>query len=124
MIRKDFFDPEFAKALSSRIKGKTAIEIGAGVGFLAIEMARYAKHVWAVEKDPAWSWVFTKHLYRFKPKNLTWVFGDARDLIGTLKVDLAIVVTCSGETELKHIGELLAKEVIMPFDDPGMRDYS
>jgi len=42
---------ETAEILRPHIAGKTVIEIGAGVGFLAIELARHAKSVIAIEAD-------------------------------------------------------------------------
>ena len=43
-----------AEKLKEIIKGKTVVEVGAGVGFLALELARFAEKVYAVEADPAW----------------------------------------------------------------------
>ena len=54
--------------LAPWIDGKRVIEVGAGVGFLAIEMAKRAKSVIAIECDPAWSWIFTQPLQLHKPQ--------------------------------------------------------
>ena len=43
---------EAARLLRPDIENKNAIEIGVGVGFLAIAMAKYAKSVIAFEVDP------------------------------------------------------------------------
>jgi precorrin-6B methylase 2 len=103
-----------AELLKPAIENKIVIEIGAGVGFLAMEMARYAKQVYAIEVDPAWSWIFTHSIYRHKPPNLTWIFGKAESMIGILHGDIAVIFTRSGEDTLYTIAEQLADEVIMP----------
>jgi hypothetical protein len=88
------------------ITGKTVVEIGAGVGMLALQMARYAKHVWAIEADPGWNMVFTRCLYALKPVNLTWIFGRAQELVGVLKADVAVVYTRS---DIKGMGVVAAQ---------------
>lgn len=114
--------PEIAAAsvamFAEKIRGKTVIEIGAGVGFLAIEMAKVAKSVIAFEIDPAWSWIFTRSLYLHKPTNLTWVFGSAANFVGTIRADVAVIFTCSGVDEMRTLGEMFAKEVLMPMQTP------
>jgi len=108
---------EAARLLKSDIENKNVIEIGAGVGFLAIEMARYAKSVIAIEVDPAWSWIFTKSLYTHKPVNLSWIFGDAKQFINIIKGDVAVVFTRSGIDKLRNIAKKMAPKVIMAFQD-------
>lgn len=99
------------------VEGKHVVEIGAGVGLLAIELARVAKSVIAFENDPAWSWNFVTHLYREKPPNLTWVFGNASDFVGRNKVDVAIICTRSDIEAMREIGLKLADKVIMVYQD-------
>lgn len=106
-------------AESHDFSGKVVVEIGAGVGFLAIELAKNAKHVYAIEVDAAWSWVFTRSLYKHKPTNLTWIFGDAKSMIGLIKADVAIVFTRSGQHQMKAIAQQLAQTVIMPLHESG-----
>ena len=108
---------ETARLLKPDIEGMNVIEIGAGVGFLAIEMARYAKTVIAFEVDPAWSWIFTKSLYKHKPVNLSWIFGDAKQFIDIIKGDITVIFTRSGIDELKTIAEKMAPKVVMPLQD-------
>lgn len=100
--------------IAEQIEGKTVIEIGAGVGMLAIAMANIADKVYAIESDPAWSWAFTKILYDIKPPNLTFIFGKAESVIKWLKGDVAVVVTRSGTTELRALASKFAPVVIMP----------
>ena len=94
------------------ICGKVVVEIGAGVGLLAIGMAYVAKEVYAIEVDPAWSWAFTEVLYDIKPPNLTFVFGKAETMVGKLHADVAVIVTRSGHKEMQGIAGKLAPKVI------------
>lgn len=103
--------------IRDRIRGKTVVEIGAGVGFLAIGMAMIAKQVYAIESDPAWSWAFTKVLYEVKPPNLTFIFGKSETMVGILKADIAIVVTRSGHKYMKALGRQLAPDVIDVYEE-------
>ena len=102
-----------ARKLRALISGKVVVEVGAGVGLLSIAMAEHAKHVFAVEVDPSWSWCFVDHLYKKKPANLTFIFGDARTLIGRLQADVAVVYTRSGQHTMKEIASRLASFSIM-----------
>ena len=77
-------------------------------------MARRARSVIAIEVDPAWSWVFTRSLYAHKPPNLTWVFGDARQIAKWVRADVAVVFTRSGVKEMQKIAEQMAPRVVMP----------
>lgn len=105
---------EAVRLLAPDIAGKVVIEIGAGVGFLSIEMAKLAKQVIAIEVDPAWSWVFTQSLYVHKPKNLTWIFGTAESVADWIKGDVAIVFTKSGIKQMRKVAHKMAPKVIMP----------
>ena len=114
-------DPHAARMtgekLAEWIQGKDVVEIGAGVGFLALELSRYAKSVVAIESDPAWSWVFTRSLYRHKPKNLTWIFGSAETMAGKIRGDICLILTRSGPDEMREIGKAFAPVVFLPFQD-------
>ncbi len=105
---------EAARFMDADIRDKVVIEIGAGVGFLAIEMARAAKSVYAIEADPSWSWVFTRSLYAHKPPNLTWIFGSAESVADAIRGDVAVIFTRSGIDKMRAIAEQMAPKVIMP----------
>ncbi len=94
------------------IKGKTVIEIGAGAGFLALEMAKFAKQVYAIEVDPSWSAVFTEHLYEIKPPNLTWIFGKAQTVAPFLRGDVAVVFTRSDRKGMEAIARQMCPTLI------------
>lgn len=95
------------------IKDKVVVEIGAGVGFLALEMAKHAKEVYAFELDPAWSWDFVKtHLYK-KPKNMNFVFGDARNFTEKMKADVVVIYTGSDIDEFIRIARSFDPKVVI-----------
>lgn len=96
----------------SHIEGKVVIEIGAGVGLFACKCAELASKVYAIEADPAWSWLFTKYLYKEKPTNLTWIFGRAQDMIGKIKADTVLVVTNSDIQNMIWLGRQLGPRVL------------
>lgn len=104
-----------------KIRGKTVIEIGAGIGFLAMEMARFAKRVYAIEADPAWTWVFTECLYQKKSPNLTWIFGNAESVSDWLRGDIAVIYTRSGikamEAQAAKMCPVAIFGPILPFDE-------
>jgi hypothetical protein len=94
---------EIATWLKPVIEDRVVAEIGAGCGLLAIEMAKLAKRVFAIESDPAWSWAFVEHLYETKPSNLTWIFGAAESVSDWLRCDLAVFVTRSGHDSMRKV---------------------
>jgi hypothetical protein len=104
-----------------RLRGKTVVEIGAGVGFLGIEMARFAKQVYAIEADPAWAWVFTECLYQKKPSNLTYIFGAAETIANYLRGDIAVIFTRSGYVAMEAVAREMCPEIIwgpnLPIED-------
>jgi hypothetical protein len=103
-------------------KDKIVIEIGAGVGLFALECAKIAKEVYAIEADPAWSWVFTKYLYQCKPANLIWVFGTAEFLVGKLTGDVCVIFSHSDVDGLAKLGHLFAPQVILGYQSWQQRD--
>ncbi len=105
------------KKLTPDIYDKVVIEIGAGVGLLALGMENIAREVYAIEVDPAWSWAFTKILYELKQPNLTFIFGKAETMIDKLHGDVAVIVTNSGIEEMRSLGYQFAPKVIMPTQD-------
>src|SRR3990172_2718507 len=93
------------------LKDMTVIEIGAGLGYLAVEMAKVCKHVFAIETDPMFSHEFAQKLYAEKPANLTWIFDTARPAMSRMcggwlpAGDLVLVVTGSDEVRLRKLAE-------------------
>jgi|SRR3990167_2204795 len=103
-----------AESIRSNIAGKTVIEVGAGVGLLALAMAGIAERVYAIEVDPGWSWGFIRHIYHRKPKNLTFIFGAAEEMLGILHGDVAVVRTRSGRERMLALASLFAPIVLEP----------
>lgn len=68
--------------LKPRIEGKTVVEIGGGIGLLALHMGQYAKRVYCIEANAAWSWSFACLLLHNKPKNVSYLFGAADEFLG------------------------------------------
>lgn len=84
-----------AERLAPRIEGKTVVEIGGGIGLLALHMGSYAKRVFCIEANPIWSSCFIAALLAQKPKNVSYLFGAADEFLGQIKGDLAIYCTHS-----------------------------
>lgn len=103
--------------IRDRITGRVVVEIGAGVGVLAAEMAKIARHVYAIEIDPAWTYLYTRYVYKAKRPNLTWIMDRAENLVGIIKADVAIVVTGSDEEALRALAGRFASEVFLPWQD-------
>jgi hypothetical protein len=100
-----------------RIVDKVVIEIGAGVGHLALELARHAKHVFAIEVDCEFSREFAAELYKTRPRNLTWIFDRAESMVDILKGEVAMVVTGSDDVYLRELAGKFAPDVILPWQD-------
>ena len=109
---------KIVKPLRSRLLNKSVVEIGAGVGFLALEMARYAHTVFAIESDPGWSWIFTHHLYQHKPPHLTWIMGRAEEVAKFIRADVAVIATRSGHDAMNAVARRMAPQVIDIYKQP------
>jgi hypothetical protein len=112
------------KPLRGRILNRTVVEIGAGVGLVALELAKYSPKVFAIESDPAWAWIFTEHLYAAKPPHLTWIFGRAEEVSPWLRADVAVIVTRSGHAGMKQVARRMANEVIDVYEENPMLNHS
>jgi precorrin-6B methylase 2 len=82
--------------LEPRIRGRTVVEIGGGIGLLSLHMATVAKKVVCIEANPMWAFTFAELLLKLKPKNLTYIFGAADEVVDLIRGDIAIVCTHSG----------------------------
>jgi tRNA G37 N-methylase Trm5 len=100
-----------ADFLRERVAGKVVVEVGAGIGILAMYVALDAAKVYAIEVDPAWSSVFVWQLYKQKPKNLCFIFGDANEA-PPIKADVAFFCTHSGHKSLREAASRFAPVVI------------
>lgn len=101
-----------AEHLAPRIRGKTVVEIGGGIGLLGLHLGYIAKRVYCIEANPMWSWTFAKVLLKHKQKNLSYLFGSADEFVGMIKADVAIFCSHSDIQGLKLVGQQFAPTVI------------
>ncbi len=110
------YDDETAGAvleyLAPRVAGKTVVEIGGGIGLLALHLGMVAARVWCIEANPMWSWTFAGTLLKSKPKNVSFLFGAADEFVGTVKADVAIFCTHSDVAGMRDIARKFAPVVI------------
>lgn len=110
------FDDETAdlivEHLRPRIEGKTVVEIGGGIGLLALHLGSVAKRVYCIEANPMWSWVFAGVLLHRKPKNVSFLFGAADEFIGAIKGDVALYCTHSDVKGMGLVASQFAPVVI------------
>ena len=98
--------------LAERLEGKTVIEIGGGIGLLAMHMGLVAKRVYCFEANPMWAWTFAEVLLSQKPKNVSYLFGAADEFVGQIKGDVAIYCTHSDVTGMGLVATQFAPIVI------------
>lgn len=101
-----------AEHLADRIRGKTVIEIGGGIGLLAFHLAQYAERVIVFEANPVWTSVYVSFLHYRKPKNVTFIFAAAEELAGQFRGDVAMFCTHSDAAGMKRTALLFAPEAI------------
>lgn len=101
-----------AERLSSRITGKVVVEIGGGIGLLAMHMADHARHVYVIESDPMWTSTAVAFFYKAKPKNVTFIFGAAEEVAGMICGDVALFCTHSAADHMREVAQCFAPEVI------------
>lgn len=101
-----------ADHLGPRVEGKTVIEIGGGIGLLALHLGHVAKRVYCIEANPMWSWVFAGTLLHQKPRNVSFLFGAADEFVGAIKGDIAIYCTHSDVRGMGLVAAQFAPVVI------------
>lgn len=110
------FDDEQASlvalSIAPEIEGKTVVEIGGGIGLLALHMGFIAKQVYCIEVNPMWASCFIATLLRHKQKNVSYLFGSADEFAGLIKADVAIFCTHSGVDSMKVVASKFAPKVI------------
>lgn len=110
------YDDETAGLIASylipRIQGRVVVEIGGGIGLLAMHLAMHARRVYCIEANPMWSWTFATCLLAKKPKNLSYLFGAADEFIGRIRGNVALFCTHSDVAGMRRMGERFADEVI------------
>lgn len=101
-----------AESIADRIRGRTVVEVGGGIGLLAFHMARHAKRVYCIEANPMWSWTFANVLLYRKPVNVSYLFGAAQEFAGTIKGNVALFCTHSDAAGMARVGAMFAPVVI------------
>lgn len=101
-----------ACSLAPRIEGKTVIEIGGGIGLLAMHLGDIAKRVYCIEANPVWASSFIAAMIDHKPKNVSYLFGAADEFAGLIRGDVALFCTHSGVNSMKAAAGLFAPVVI------------
>lgn len=101
-----------AEHLRPRIEGKTVVEVGGGIGLLALHLGHVAKRVYCIEANPMWSWIFAGVLLQQKPKNVSFLFGAADEFLGAIKGDVALFCTHSDVSGMKLVSRQFAPTVI------------
>jgi len=98
--------------LAKRIKGKTIVDVGGGIGLLALHLSHLAKHVYVIEANPFWMSAFVKVFYEHKPANVTYIFGAGQEMIGQLRADVAVFCTHSAHDAMHSLAASFAPQVI------------
>ena len=88
------------------------VEIGGGIGLLALHMGQIAKRVYCIEANPMWSWTFATALLHAKPRNVSFLFGSADEFLGCIKGDVAVYCTHSDVTGMGLVAAQFAPVVI------------
>ena len=88
------------------------MEIGGGIGLLALHMGLIAKRVYCIEANPMWSWTFASVLLKSKPKNVSFLFGAADEFVGAIGGDVAIYCTHSDVQGMRLIAAQFAPMVV------------
>ncbi len=101
-----------AERLRPRIENKTVVEIGGGIGLLALHLGHIAKRVYCIEANPMWSWTFVECLLHQKPRNVSFLFGSADEFLGSIRGDLAVFCTHSDVKGMSFVAAQFAPIVI------------
>lgn len=101
-----------AERLRPRIEGKTVIEIGGGIGLLAMHLGMVAKRVYCIESAPMWAAAFVHVLLDRKPRNVSYLFGSADEFLGSIRGDVALFCTHSDVTGMGLVARQFAPVVI------------
>lgn len=101
-----------AAHLEERLAGKTVVDVGGGIGLLALHLGQIAKRVYCIEGNPMWSWVFAGTLLHHKPRNVSFLFGAADEFVGIVRADVAVICTHSDISGMRLLAAQFAPCVI------------
>lgn len=111
-IFDDRFAASVAEHLGPRLAGKTVVEIGGGIGLLAMHLGRVAERVYCIEANPLWAGAFADVFLEKKPCNVSYLFGGADEFLGSIRGDVAIFCTHSDVTGMALSAAQFAPVVI------------
>jgi len=111
-----------AESLRPQIEGRTVVEIGGGIGLLALHMGFRARRVYCIEANPLWAASFLSALMAVKPKNVSFLFGAADEFAGQITADVAVFCTHSGVENMRAAASLFAPTVIDVYGEMIARD--
>ncbi|MBR1281312.1 hypothetical protein JQ597_04585 [Bradyrhizobium sp. AUGA SZCCT0177] len=116
-----------AERLGPRISGKIVVEIGGGLGLLALAMGVVARRVYCIEANPMWSMTSAGFLLRTKPKNVSFLFGAADQFVDYIRADVGVVCTHSDVSGMMELASQFAPQTIdvygeMIVENPGAFD--
>ncbi len=123
-VTDDEIAGSLAEYLAPRIKGKTVVEIGGGIGLLSLHMGAIAKRVYCIEANAMWSWIFAAQLLKNKPKNVSFLMGTADEFLGCIKADVAVICTHSGLQQMRLVGAQFAPLIIDVYGEIIAKDPS
>ncbi|MET1047120.1 MAG: hypothetical protein ABWX70_10545 [Hyphomicrobium sp.] len=116
-VMDDQIAAALAEHLAPRIKGKSVIDVGGGFGLLSMHLAGFARHVFVIEANPVYSCAWVEFFHQHKPPNMNFLFGAAREFIGSLRADVALVASHSDVAGMMSVAGLLADEAIDVYGD-------
>ena len=111
-VTDDAMAAAIAEYLRLRIEGRVVVEIGGGIGLLALHMGAYAKRVYCIEANPVWTSGFIGSLLHMKPKNVSFLFGAAEEFVDTIRGDVAVYCSHSDIEGMRKLGNQFAPAVI------------
>jgi hypothetical protein len=98
--------------LEPRIRDKTVLDLGGGIGLLGIHMAAVARKVIVIEANPLWTLAWVELLQRKKPANLSYCFGTSAEFEGAFKADIVTVCSHSGVKDMLAAGRMFSENAI------------
>jgi protein-L-isoaspartate O-methyltransferase len=102
-----------AERLEPRISGKIVVEVGGGIGLLALAMGLVARRVYCIEANPMWSMTSAGFLLRTKPKNVSFLFGAADQFVDYIRADVGVVCTHSDVSGMMALAGQFAPQAII-----------
>ena len=97
-----------ASHLEPRVRNKTVVDVGGGIGLLGLHLADIAAHVFVIEANPVWSLAYLDLFHKQKPSNMSFCFGAAEEFVGRITADIAIVATHSDVSGMMSIASRFA----------------